>query len=136
MAYVTRDQVTDLIPLKDLNDALDDDGDGNEDDGAFDSLVATQSLMVDGFLSGQFTVPFSAPPAKVKTAALIFVSEAVYQRRRIPDEKNPWKKQADWWREHLQRVGNRELPFDAATPKAYAPGIVTEECMATKGSSL
>ena len=136
MAYVTRDQVTDLIPLKDLTDALDDDGDGAEDDGAFDSLVATQSLMVDGFLAGLYPTPFANPPAKVKTAALIFVLEAIYQRRRIPEDKNPWKKQADWWREHLQKVGNRELPFDAATPKAYAPGIVTEECTATKGSTL
>jgi len=136
MAYVTRDQVEDLIPPKDLNDALDDDGDGAEDAGAFDSLVATQSLIVDGFLSGLFTTPFANPPAKVKTAALMFVLEAVYQRRRIADAANPWKKQADWWREHLQKVGNRELPFDAATPKSFSPGIVVEDCTATKGSSL
>lgn len=136
MNYVSRDQVTDLIPLKDLTDALDDDGDQVEDAGAFDSLVATQCLMVDGFLSGLFLTPLANPPAKVKTATLIFVLEAIYQRRRVPDDKNPWKKQADWWREHLQKVGNRELPFDAGTPKAFSSGIVTEECLATKGSSL
>lgn len=136
MAYVTRAQVNGKIPAAVLNDALDDDGDGTEDAGAFDGIVATASLEVDGYLSGLFSVPFSNPPPKVQTAALIFVLEILYQRRQIETEKNPFTKPALWWREHLQKVGNRELPFDAATPKSFAPGIVTQECGAINGSSL
>lgn len=136
MSYVTRDQVTDLLPEKVLVDALDDDKDGAEDDGLLDSIIATAALEVDGYLSGLFTVPFANPPAKVKAASLIFVMEALYQRRQIATDDNPFTKRATWWRTHLQAVGNRELPFDAATPKSSAAGIVTSECSALKGSSL
>jgi hypothetical protein len=135
-AYITRAQVTNLVPALVLNDALDDNGDGAEDAGLFDSLAQTQSLIVDGFLSGLFPTPFANPPAKAQIATLFFVLEALYQRRGTPLEKNPFSAQATWWRVHLQRVGNRELPFDAGTPKAYAPGAITEELSALKGSSL
>lgn len=136
MQYVTRQQVTALVPPMILNDALDDDGDGVEDPGLFDSIVCTQSLIVDGFLSGLFPTPFANPPAKAQAAALSFVLENLYSRRAVAGAQNPFAKEANWWREHLQKVGNRELPFDAQMPKAYPPGIVTEELSALEGSSL
>lgn len=136
MPYVTRNQVTGKLPDKILNDALDDDKDGTEDPGVFDDIVASASLEIDGYLSGLFPTPFANPPAKVQTAALIFVLESIYQRRQIPSDQNPFTITATWWRKHLQAVGNRELPFDAATPKAFASGIVTQELSALKGSSL
>lgn len=136
MAYVERSQVEDRVPPPVLNDALDDDGDGVEDEGRFDSLVASASAEVDGYLGGLFTVPFSEPvPAKVKAAALVFVLEMVYQRRAAEEGKNPFSGQAKWWREHLQRVGNRELPFDAATTKAFSPGAAVTEDVSANGQS-
>lgn len=133
--YVTRQQVTAEIPPPVLNDALDDNDDGAEDPGLFDNIVSTQSGIVDGFLAGLFTVPFAAPPAKVIAATLVFVLENIYDRTPAQTQ-NPWRKQADWWREHLQKVGNRELPLDAKIPKSYVPGVVTEECSALRGSAL
>jgi hypothetical protein len=131
MAYVTRAEVEAKIAPSVLRDALDDDGDGFEDAGLFDQVVASASLEVDGYLGGLFTVPFTDPaPAKVRTAALMFVLEDVFGRRSLRGEErsaNPWKSQATFWREHLQKVGNRELPFDAATEQAFSPGdSVTE----------
>lgn len=128
MPYVTRDQVQVKVPAPVLLDALDDDGDGKEDDGLFDSLVATASQEVDGYLAGLFTVPFLDPaPPKVCQAALAFVLESIYGRRNVSGEErnpNPYKSQAKFWRDHLQKVGNRELPFDATQSKAFTPGAV------------
>jgi phage gp36-like protein len=129
MSYVTRADIESKVPPPILVGALDDDGDGLEDSGRFDALVATASAEVDGYLSGLFTVPFDPVPAKVRQAAQCFVLEMVYQRRNVEADKNPFTKQAAWWREHLQKVGNRELPFDAATAKAFVPGAaIVEDC--------
>lgn len=122
--YVTRQQVIAKIPAQVLNDALDDNGDGKEDAGAFDNVVAVASQEVDGYLGGLFTVPFATPPAKVREATLAFVLEMLYQRRNIEEDKNPHAKTAKYYRDHLQKVGNRELPFDAATDKEFEPGAV------------
>jgi len=123
MAYCTREQITAKIPPPVLTDALDDDGDAAEDAGLFDSLVAAASAEVDGYLQGLFTVPFADPaPSKVVQAAIVFVCESVYQRRNVAEEKNPFSITAKWWRNHLQKVGNREIPFDAAVDKTFVPG--------------
>jgi phage gp36-like protein len=134
MPYVTRAQVEAKIPPPLLLEALDDDGDGAEDDGQFDAVVAAASTEVDGYLGGLFEVPFTSPPAKAQAAAFAFVCEMIYQRRNVPEEKNPFTSVAKWWRTHLQRVGNRELPFDAATDATVAPGAVITEDTDLDGS--
>jgi phage gp36-like protein len=127
MPYVTRQQVEDKIPPPVLLDALDDDGDGQEDSGRFDSIVATASQEVEGYLAGLYTVPFSDPaPAKARAAAFAFTCELIYNRResRIPD----WlAEQLKFWRSHLEKVANREVPFDAAVDKAFVPGAAITE---------
>ncbi len=137
--YVTRQQVESKLPPPILIEALDDDGDGNEDAGQFDNIVATASQEVDSYLAGLYTVPFPDPaPAKVCQAALCFVLETIYGRRTTGcDPRNPssWKLQARFWRDHLQRVGNRELPFDAAFDKAFTPGAVVADNMATNAQT-
>lgn len=133
MAYVTRAEVEAKIPPPELRDALDDDADGQEDSGLFDAIVASASLEVDGYLAGLFTVPFADPaPAKVRTAALVFVLYEIYVRRGLSEEGkagNPFTAQRKWWQEHLQKVGNRELPFDAATEQAFDPGASVTEAV-------
>lgn len=133
MAYVTREQVAARIPPPVLNDALDDNGDGTEDDGLFDQVVAAASQEVDGYLAGLFTVPFTDPaPAKVKAAAFAFTCEAIYQRRNVPFPD--WLKlQVEFWRKHLTAVGNRDLPFDAAISKAFTPGAAVTENVSVNG---
>ena len=133
MPYITRTQVEDKILPPILRDALDDDGDGLEDSGRFDSLVATASQEVDGYLAGLFTVPFADPaPPKVCQAALCFMLEAIYARRSVgvnTSGGNPYATQANFWRAHLQKVGNRELPFDAGQAKAFSPGAALVETL-------
>lgn len=136
MAYTSRAAVVAKIPAGVLNDALDDNGDGREDAGALDNIIALASQEVDGYLAGLFTVPFADPaPAKVATAAFTFTCEMIYQRRSIEEKNNPFTTPAKWWREHLQKVGNRELPFDAAKDKAFTPGAAITEAMSTNAQS-
>lgn len=134
MPYVTRDQVAARIPPPVLNDALDDDGDGTEDAGLFDNIVAAASLEVDGFLAGLYNVPFTVPPAKVGAAAFAFTCEAIYQRRNVPFPK--WlQDQVEFWRGHLAKVANREVPFDANVAKAFVPGAADTDCNSVNAQS-
>lgn len=136
MAYVTRAQVEAKIPAPLLNEALDDDNDGAEDEGLFDQIVDNAAQAVHGYLSGLWTVPFTAPiPTAVSESAFAFVLEAIYARRSERDEKNPWKSQADFWRTRLEKIGNRELPLDAGTAKVVIPGAVIVEGVSVDGST-
>jgi phage gp36-like protein len=115
MAYVTEQQIIDRIPLPLLNDALDDDGDGNPDQGLLTQIIADESQKVEAFLGGRFTVPFpDAAPAAVREAARSFVLYAIWTRR--PSVGDPPKVVVDdfnFWRNRLQKIGNNELPLDA-----------------------
>jgi hypothetical protein len=128
MSYVTRDLVAARIPAPVLTDALDDNGDGIEDAGLFDNIVAAASQEVDGYLAGLYNVPFAdVAPAKVRAAAFAFTCEAIFQRRNVPFPK--WlEEQVLFWRPHMAKVGNRELPFDAGVAKAFTPGAADTEC--------
>ncbi len=134
MSYVTQAQIETEIPPLHLNDALDDDGDGSADSGLLDNLISKAEQAVDAFLGGIFTVPFATPPAAVKEAAFVFTCEAIYNRRQILD-KNPYKERADYWRDRLEKIGNGELPLDAATEKLVAPGAIITEDAAIDGST-
>lgn len=135
MPYTTQAEIEAKIPAAVLNDALDDDADGAADDGVLAQVIANADGEVDGFLAGLFTVPFSGTiPPKVKAASFAFTCEAIYQRRNIPDDKNPFSKIAAWWRAHLQKVGNGELPFDAAVETTNTPGASVLEDVDLDGS--
>lgn len=126
MSYVTQAQIETELPPLHLNDALDDDADGVADSGLLDAIISRAEQAVDAFLGGIFVVPFTTPPAVVKEAAFVFACEAIYNRRQIL-EKNPYKERADYWRTRLEKIGNGELPLDAATPKEVAPGVAITE---------
>lgn len=127
MSYTTQTKIQTLIPAADLTDALDDDRDGNADSGLLDAVIDTASTAVDAFLSGLYSVPFTTPPAVVQEAALIFSCEAIYARRLQADQKNPFTARANYWRERLQKIGNGDLPLDAATDQTNTPGAVVSE---------
>jgi phage gp36-like protein len=128
MAYTTEEKIQTLISPSDLTDALDDDRDGSADDGLLDAIIAMASNAVDAFLSGLYTVPFPDPaPTVVQEAALVFSCEAVWARRLNADQKNPFLARANYWRDRLQKIGNDELPLDAATDKPNTPGAVITE---------
>jgi len=129
MPYTTQNEIQTAIPANFLNDALDDDGDGNADAGLLDIIIAKASQAVDSFLAGIFTTPFPDPaPAKVREAAFVFTCELIYKRRPA-GEKNPWTSQANALREELTKIGKREQPFDAGQVKAVVPGAVISDCV-------
>lgn len=135
MSYVTQTQIETEIPPLHLNDALDDDGDGSADTDLLTNIIAKASQAVDAFLAGIFTVPFSDPaPAAVREPAFVFACEAIYNRRQIL-EKNPYKERGDYWRTRLEKIGNGELPLDAATDKNFTPGAAIIEDAAIDGST-
>jgi phage gp36-like protein len=128
MAYLTQAQIETLIAPAHLNDALDDDGDGQPDTGLLAAIIAQADSAVDGYLAGLFTVPFVTVPAIVAQASLIFAAEMIYARRISPSEKNPFTPRADAWRDRLQLIGSGKLPLDAAVVKPNPPGAsVTED---------
>ena len=135
MPYVDRALVEARIPAPVLTDALDDDGDGIEDTGVFDNIVAAASQEVDGYLAGLYNVPFTGvAPAKVRAAAFAFTCEAIFQRRNVPFPK--WlEEQVLFLRPHMAQVGNRKLPFDAGVPKAFAPGAADVDCNSVNSQS-
>jgi phage gp36-like protein len=132
--YVERAAVEALIPAPDLIDALDDDRDGNEDDGIFDQVVNLASNAVDAFLAGLFATPFADPaPAVVREAALIFVCEAIYSRRPAGD-RNPFKARADGWRQRLKQIGEGAAPLEAGQVRQFTPGAAVTEPASIDGN--
>ena len=133
MAYVTQDQILARLPLPELTDALDDDGSGQFNTDLLTGILAAASLEVDGLVGSRYVVPLNPAPAAAQQAALAFALDAIYARRRVPDDKNPFRKDAAAWREHLRAVGRGEKQLDAATAlpiqansggQPYVPGRV------------
>jgi phage gp36-like protein len=118
MPYVTQSEVETRIPPVLLVDALDDDKDGEADEGKLDQIIAAAAQEVDGYLASRYVVPFPDPaPAQVRAAALVFVFEALYDRRPVGD-KNPWKKKADDWRVQLKAIGDGKGAIDTTSTQA------------------
>jgi phage gp36-like protein len=119
--YTSAQSLQSALPRQHLADALDDDRDGQPDEGLLEQIVADASNAVDACLAGRYAVPFATPPAAAKAAALVFACELIYDRRQMFQE-NPWRARADVWRERLQRIGRGELPLELAADQAAGPG--------------
>ncbi|HPS07299.1 MAG TPA: DUF1320 family protein [Kiritimatiellia bacterium] len=116
MAYCAHDEVQRLVGPQPFLEMLDDNLDGVEDSGLFDSLASDASAQVDGYLSAQYAVPFSATvPAFVRQCAKIFLAEMLYARRGIVRDANPWTRQADTLRARLERIAKGADALDAQT---------------------
>lgn len=133
-AYVNASQIYGLIPQPKVNDALDDNGDGQPDAGLLDQVIANAAARVEGQLASRYAVPFDAPyPAFVVLATLYFAVEEIYRRREVFGDKNPYAKETADIREQLRKIANRELPLDAGIDETaqanyggpvYVPGRV------------
>jgi phage gp36-like protein len=136
--YISQQQVEDEFTAPRLRDALDDDGDGQADEGLLDRIIAAAQLAVDGFLGGRYLTPFTgAVPPLVADATLVFVCEKIHDRRRqSPEEKNPYRERADAYRDRLKRIADRQESLDAAERPAFTPGAVLSTPSALNGSSL
>ncbi len=123
--YITQQQVEDEFSAPRLLNALDDDGDGNPDDGLLDRIIAAAQLAVDGFLAGRYITPLSPVPQFAQEATLIFVCEKIYERRRQgTDEKNPYTTRANDFRQELKDIADRKKSLDARERPAFVPGAI------------
>ena len=138
MSYTTSQSIADEIGgWARLNDALDDDGDGQVDAGLLDRLIASASGAVDGFLQGRYVTPLNPVPAIALEAALVFTIEKIYNRRKQgPNERNPYEARANEFRERLKRIADRKESLDAQELEAFVPGAVIHRESKLNGSTL
>lgn len=126
MAYITQTDLTGKIEARLINQALDDDGDGEADPGAWDRLYAAVEVAINGALAARYDVrAFRQPyPAAIVDFALTLAAEAIYARRGMTGDANPWKKPADMSRDRLEqiRIGKEFLSLD--TQPADSGGMV------------
>ena len=135
-AYIQIEDLGADIPAKFLTQALDDNGDGAADVGAWDLVATTASEDVDAYLEGRFAVPFVAPvPALVKSATRVFALEKLYAKRGVTGNANPWTKKADGLRELLTAIVNCEKPLNVNLGRAKPSASVIAETAKTHSSN-
>jgi phage gp36-like protein len=138
MSYISQSDLKGKVPDQLLLQALDDNGDGLEDDGAWDQLVVDVESAINSRLEGNYAIPLADPlPAIVSEAAKILAAEAVYQRRGLSGDQNPWVKQADAMRKRLEEIGSGDKPLKPDTaPQGPAGVIITEPSRLNTGGSM
>jgi len=125
--YVQRDEVDALIPPGVVIKALDDDGDGEEDEGVWEKLADTIQNVIDGYLAPRFSLPLATVPKLVKSCALTLANEAIYDRCGFSGDKNPWASRSKAVHQLLQNIMNGDLGLGVDHEPANAtPGIVSE----------
>lgn len=123
MPYTTRQKITAKLPDRFLVEALDDDADGEEDEGLLDTIIANADEEIDGYLQGRYTLPLTPTPGLLLTASLILTLEALYFRRGVDADKNPYRNRASEIRARLRRIADGDEQLLAGTEKAE-PGAV------------
>jgi phage gp36-like protein len=119
MRYVEPTDLVGIIPSTHLTEALDDDQDGAADPGVFDAVAETVSRDIDARLGQRYTTPFKYPyPSVVIYAARLLALEALYARRGLKDDKNPYGKQADGQRAKLDAIGAGTQPLQPGQQRA------------------
>lgn len=122
MSYITQADLLALVQEDMLANGLNDANSGVADPALFASIYAAAELEIHGFLEARFPVPFTTNvPSLVKNAALVFCAEAVFARRGISTDNNPFAKRASALRARLESIqkGTDRLMLDAEglTPK-------------------
>ncbi len=137
MAYSSKQQLQAFISNDAITDFLDDDGDGTEDPGLLDAIIAACSVEADGFVSSIYPVPFSDPaPSKIRAATTVFVCEAFYARRLTPDQANPFRQRADMWRQILKEIGTGDVPLDESYIRGFEPGFAVTVPLAVNKTTM
>lgn len=116
-AYTTRAEIEAILSVPWLVAALTDVGNDGEVPDLFTQILANAASEIDGYLCGQYTVPFTAPyPAAVVSASRAITLWYVTERRRTGDD-NPYKKARDLWLERLKDIGDGQKPLDLANSR-------------------
>lgn len=109
LLYFSRDDIEGMVPAAFILQALDDDGDGVEDAGMWDTVSKNACDEADAACSSMFTVPFAEPvPVLVAQTAQSIMAASLYRRRAIEDAKNPYAKEAAEKTSKLTRICQKE----------------------------
>ena len=128
MAYIVQTDLKGKVPAQLLLQALDDNGDGVADDGVWDEIIVDVESAINSRLEGNYAIPLAEPiPAIISEAAKILAAEAVYLRRSLTGDQNPWVKQADAMRKRLEDIGSGKLPLTPVTNPQGPTGVVITE---------
>ena len=127
VAYILQTQLEALIPPARIVEALDDNGDGEQDPGLWEKVEETVRKAIDDILGQRFAVPFATPPAAVVSAAIVLAAAQLFRRRGITDDLNPWAKEAKESRARLMRMATGQEPLDATLVARNAPISTIEE---------
>jgi hypothetical protein len=126
--YCTITQVEARVPHAIVLQALDDNRDGQIDADVQAAWETSVDGEIDGFLGQRYSVPFTGTiPSVVFSAALILRAEALYHRRGVASDANPFSALASAIRLKLDRIGRGLDPLTSDTPKAHAPGVIIAE---------
>lgn len=135
--YVQREDVDAVIPAHILVKALDDDGDGEEDNGLWEKLAAKVQKQVDGYLAARFSLPLPSIPDLISSAALTLVCETIYDRAGFSDQENPWSGRAKGVLALLQSIMKGDLGIGDGFESAHGTsGIVSEPSKTYNGGRL
>lgn len=126
--YATLQQVASLIPSELILGALDDNRDGAVDEDVSLAMQTAVDSEIDSLLGQRYPVPFAAPlPSVVSNAAIVLRCEALYLRRGIPVEQNPFAARAKECRAKLDRIGRGLDPLRPDSVPMRSAGILISE---------
>jgi phage gp36-like protein len=135
-AYCSQNDLNGLISAQNLINLTDDNGTGSVDAGVLAAIIAVSSNTVDGMLCATYQVPFSPVPALVQQSAIIFTCEALFGRRLVPGEQNPFTSRANMFRKQLEKIAQDRGGLDAQTSSAFSPGFVGIECSRVNSTTM
>jgi phage gp36-like protein len=130
MPWITSDDLIAQIPSQYLLQALDDDGDGEADEGVLDAIVAEAEMWVEGYLqeAGITTPDAQGLHSRIKHSVLMYAKYRVFDRRGIREESqavyDQWIKPAVAWFEKLA-VRRAALTPEQGAGKVPGASIIT-----------
>lgn len=124
-AYTTQANLNGFISGQNLINLTDDGGTGQVDQNVLSATIGICSNTVDAMLSATYSVPFTGVvPTLVGQATTIFTCEALFDRRLVPGEANPFRTRADGFRKQLEWIAQNRGGLDSGTLAAVPVGIV------------
>jgi len=134
--YITQTKLYAAVPRQLVEQALNDDGVGGEDTGAWADVADAVQSAIDGPLSQRYAVPFAGTlPPLVAQAALVLAAELIYLRRGISGTNNPWTAKADGIRTDLADVAAGKKPLGAQWDREKPSISTIEETSKTYATS-
>jgi phage gp36-like protein len=127
MAYITATDIENKIDQVNLNQMVDDYRQGNGlNSTQLANICQLASNAADALVASIYPTPFASPPPnKIYVAAIAFACEMLYQRRLVPDEKNPFKAEAEMHRDLLIKIGAGQLPLDESFTRGFKPLVIS-----------